>query len=194
MMDRIVNRIKAEAASQAAAFGRPRFGIVTSYKPGLAKVQLQPEGTLTGWLPVCSTSVGAGWGLHVPLKGGEQVLVLPQDGNAEHGVIVGRVFSDKMQPPDATGQDLILQSSGGAIIKLSTDGHITVIDASGSTLSFTNDNHVSLTTKNFTFNGESFTVNASIGVTIQTPDVAISQQVHIGTGPLKVNNVTVIVP
>lgn len=188
-MDRLLSAQRGLAASQAASRGQPRMAIVTSYNPndGTAKVTIQPEGTQTGWLPVLSQSVGSGWGIHVPLKTGEQVMVLTHEGSADDGVVVGRCFSDKMQPPGVTGSDIFLKSSTGAIINLLTNGHISISDDSGSNITFGNNGSITVTCQNFA-------VNASTGVTIQTPDVAISQQVHIGTGPLRVNNVIVVVP
>lgn len=188
-MDQLINAQKSLAARQAALFGQPRMGIVTSYNPndGTAKVLIQPEGTMTGWLPVLSQSVGAGWGMHVPFKGGEQVMVLPHEGDTDNGVIVGRVFDDKNRPPSPAGSDIYIKSSGGAVVNLLTNGNVVISDASGSSITFGNNG-------NITVNCQTYTVNASTGVTVQTPDVAISNQVHIGTGPLKVNNVTVIVP
>jgi phage baseplate assembly protein V len=195
-MDRLLNAQKRLAARQAGANGQPRIGTVTSYNPndGTAKVLIQPEGTQTGWLPVLSQSVGAGWGIHVPLKTGEQVLVLPHEGDAENGIIVGRAFSNAMQPPGSAGSDIVLKSSGGAIINLLTNGNIMVSDASGSTITFSNNGSVTLACNNFTFNGQNFTVNASTNVTIETPVTDISTEVLIGTGPLKVNNIMVTVP
>ena len=146
-MDRITNAIKAIAMQQAASFGQPRFGIVSSYNPadGTARVLLQPEGILTGWLPVLSQAVGSGWGLHCPFNGGEQVLVLPQDGDAEHGVIVGRAWSDNSRPPPGGPGEMILTHASGSSVKLTGDGKVSVQDGSGTSLVFSNDGNVRLT-------------------------------------------------
>lgn len=195
MTDRIANWIKGQSEAAANRNGQPRLAIVTSYKPGYAKVTLQPENTLTGWLPVASASVGAGWGLHVPLKGGEQVVVISQDGHAAHGVIVGRIFSDKMQPPDATGQDIVLRSSAGASITLSTNGHIKLVDPAGATYELTNDGNMTMTAPNTVFvHCQSFNVQASVNVTLQTPFTNVSNELDVGVGPIKQNGVTVVVP
>ena len=67
-MDQLLNALKAQSAAQDATAGQPRFGVVSSVDPatGTARVQLQPEGVLTGWLPVLSPWVGAGWGIEPP--------------------------------------------------------------------------------------------------------------------------------
>src|SRR5579864_7698553 len=100
-MDRLINPLKGHAAGMDLGQGQPRFGIVESFDPNTyaARVSLQPEGVLSGWLPVLSAWIGAGWGLASPPSPGDQVLVLPQEGHAEHGVIVGAAFCDQARPP-----------------------------------------------------------------------------------------------
>lgn len=196
-MDRLLNAQKRVAARQAGTLGQPRFGIVTSYNQndGTAKVTIQPEGTQTGWLPVLSQSVGAGWGIHVPLKTGEQVLVLPHDGDADNGVIVGRCYSDKMLPPASAGSDIVVRSSNGAIITLSTNGHIKLVDAAGASYELTNDGNMTVSAPNTVFvHCQSFNVQASVGVTLQTPLTNISNELDVAIGPIKQNGVTVVVP
>lgn len=165
-MDRFINAIKGHAAAQAQTQGAPRFAVVTSYNAndGTAKVQIQPEGVQTGWLPVLSQSVGNGWGLHCPLSTGEQVLVLPQDGDAEHGVIVGRAWSDQMRPPAAAAGDMLLAHQTGAQVKLGADGTVRINDAAGAYIRLMNNGTIA--------------VNGVLSV----------------TGQIKVNNVTVTVP
>ena len=125
-MDDIVNWVKGMASVSASAFGQPRFGIVSSVNPndGSAKVTLQPENVLTGWLPVLAQWVGGGWGMYAPLMGGEQVLVLPQEGDGTSGVIVGRAWSDQMRPPAAQAGELWFVHNTGSYLKMLNDGTI----------------------------------------------------------------------
>ena len=53
-MERLLNVIKQYAGGLDQGGGQPRFGIVTSVNPAAAtaRVTLQPEGVLSGWLPV----------------------------------------------------------------------------------------------------------------------------------------------
>ena len=55
-MERFLNAMKGHSAGQDAAAGQCRFGTVASVVAGAAtaRVVLQPEGVLTGWLPVLS--------------------------------------------------------------------------------------------------------------------------------------------
>jgi hypothetical protein len=125
---RFLNSLKAQAGSLDLATGRPRFGTVVSVDPArhAAKVSLQPEGVTTGWLPVLSPWVGAGWGICVPPMNGQQVLVLPQDGEGEHGVIVGTAWSDVSATPGAPVGELWLVHQSGSFIKLVGNGTVQI--------------------------------------------------------------------
>jgi phage baseplate assembly protein V len=125
-MNRFLNVMKAHAAALDRSQGQPRFGTVTSVDPSrhVARVTLQPEGVLTGWLPVLSPWVGAGWGMASLPAPGMQVLVLPQEGDAEQGVIAGAAFSQATPPPAAPVGELWLVHQSGSSLKLTNDGTI----------------------------------------------------------------------
>jgi phage baseplate assembly protein gpV len=127
-MDRFLNAIKAHAAALDRAQGQPRFGVVISVDPTryAARVTLQPENVATGWLPVLSAWVGAGWGIACLPAVGDQVLVLAQEGDADNGIIVGCSFSDGARPPSAPPGELWLVHASGSAIKLENDGVVHV--------------------------------------------------------------------
>ena len=127
-MERLLNALKAQAASLDRALGQPRFGVVASVDPAryAARVSLQPEGVLTGWLPVLSAWTGAGWGAVCLPTPGDQVLVVPQEGDAEHGVIVGASYSDAARAPAAPVGELWLVHRSGAALHLCNDGTVQI--------------------------------------------------------------------
>jgi phage gp45-like len=127
-MERFLNIVKQHAGALDQAGGQPRFGTVTSVNPATAaaRVTLQPEGVLSGWLPVLSSWVGAGWGMWCPPAPGDQVMVVAQEGDAEHGVIIGRAFSRAQTPPATPVGELWLVHGCGSFIKLLNDGTIQV--------------------------------------------------------------------
>jgi phage baseplate assembly protein V len=127
-MERFLNALKAQAAALDRAQGQLRFGVVVSVDPAryAARVSLQPEGVLSGWLPVLSPWVGAGWGLACLPSPGDQVLVLPQEGEAEHGVVVGACWSDSARAPGAPPGEIWLVHQSGSFIKLLSDGTVQV--------------------------------------------------------------------
>lgn len=105
---------------------QPRFAIVTSVDPArpAVRVSLQPEGVITGWLPILSPWVGAGWGLSCPPTPGDQVFVLSQEGDADNGVVIGRAWSDSATTPAAPSGELWLTHKTGSFVKLQNDGTI----------------------------------------------------------------------
>jgi phage baseplate assembly protein gpV len=127
-MERFLNAIKTHADALVQTQGQPRFGTITSTDPatGTARVALQPEGVLSGWLPILYPWVGAGWGMVCPPAPGDQVLVLAQEGHAEHGIIVGRIFSSRVAPPAAPSGELWFVHSSGSYFKLQNDGTVQI--------------------------------------------------------------------
>lgn len=128
MIDRLSNAIKSHAANLDLSNGQIRFGTITSvnFNNSTARVTIQPDGVLSGWLPVLSQWVGNGWGMVCPPSPGDQVLLVPQEGDIEHGIIIGRSFSNKQQPPAAPIGEFWLVHQTGSFLKLCNDGTIRV--------------------------------------------------------------------
>ena len=59
-----------------------------------------------------------------PPSPGDQVLVLAQEGNAEHGIIIGRAFSNAHSAPATPVGELWMMHKSGSFIKLQNDGTI----------------------------------------------------------------------
>lgn len=112
----------------ASRIGQPRMGIVTSSnnRTASARVLLQPEGILTGWLPVLTHWAGNGWGMYAPLSPGDQVLIIAQEGDGEHGVIAGSLFSRAATPPAAEPGELVLFHKSGSSLRLVNSGRIVI--------------------------------------------------------------------
>jgi phage baseplate assembly protein V len=129
ILDQFWNAIKGRAAGLDGLSGVARFGLVSSFDPAAyaARVLMQPENVLSGWLPILSAWVGAGWGFAAPLTPGDQVLVISQEGSSEHGVIIGCVWSAVDQAPGAPAGEMWLQHQTGSFIKLHNDGSIAML-------------------------------------------------------------------
>lgn len=162
-MHALTNAMKIQAAGMDAQQGQPRFGIVSSVNSGpnggpyTAKVRMQPEDVLTGWLPVLSSMVGPGWGLVSPPYPGQQVFVIPDTGDHAHGVIVGATWSQPAgnptpQPPgSAAGAaapvlpgEFAIVSKPGSYIRGSNDGSI-LLKAGGASITLQSaDNSITM--------------------------------------------------
>lgn len=127
-MDHFWNLVKSHAAALDGLAGVARFGLVASFDPSAyaARVMIQPENVLSGWLPIVSPWVGAGWGMAAPLVPGAQVLVVAQEGDAEQGVIIGAVWSAVDTPIPAPAGELWLQHQTGSSLKLHNDGSVAI--------------------------------------------------------------------
>lgn len=128
MIGRLSNAIKSHAASLDKSTGQVKFGTVTSVdsRNATARVLIQPEGVLSGWLPVLSQWIGNGWGMVCTLNPGDQVLLVPQEGDIEQGVIIGRSFSDKKMPPVVPGGEFWLVHQSGCSLKICNDGTVRI--------------------------------------------------------------------
>jgi hypothetical protein len=128
MTDRLSNAIKSHAASLDQSTGQIKFGTITSVNPAnaTARALIQPDGVLSGWLPILSQWVGSGWGMVCPPNVGDQVLLVPQEGDIEQGIIIGRSFSNKQLPPQAPVGEFWLTHQSGSFLKLCNDGTIRV--------------------------------------------------------------------
>lgn len=127
-MNLLLNAVKGYAATLDQMQASPRLATVTSTDPETACVRVlhQPEGILSGWLPVLSSWIGDGWGV-VCLPGpGDQVLVLPHDGHSASGIVVGGLYSDKHKVPNAPLGELWLVHKNGCSLKLCNDGTVRV--------------------------------------------------------------------
>jgi hypothetical protein len=126
MNDFLVNTLKAHASGLDNAAGQVKFGTVTSvdFRTATARVNIQPDGVLSGWLPVLSQWVGNGWGMVCPPNPGDQVLLVPQQGDIEQGIIIGRAFSGSQMPPQCPADEFWLVHKTGSFLKLCNDGTI----------------------------------------------------------------------
>jgi len=122
------------SAAMDTGTGVARFGIVQNFNPTdfTAQVMFQPSGTVSGWLPVLSQWVGAGWGMVPWLQQNDQVLVVMDSGESGHGVIVGRAFSTVDPPPQiGAAGEFWLRHETGAMFGLKNDGTIQILASAG---------------------------------------------------------------
>jgi phage baseplate assembly protein gpV len=128
MSDDLENLVYRLVERWMAARYTERHGLVTSYDPKnhLAKVAFQPEGQESGWLPIETGHIGAGYGIAIGLQpggggqgqsgqsgvtnqtSGDQVIVRYQEGDFESGKIVQRVHSQVDTPPQAQSGEIIM--------------------------------------------------------------------------------------
>jgi len=148
-VDQFWNAVKAHAGGLDGLAGVVRFGLVSSFDPTAyaARVLMQPENVLSGWLPILSAWVGAGWGLAAPLTPGSQVLVVAQEGSSEQGVIVGCVWSAVDAAPGAPAGELWMQHQTWSAVDAAPGapaGELWMQHQTGSCVKLLNDGTISL--------------------------------------------------
>ncbi len=120
--------VKLHAATQAGALGQPRHALVTSVDAvsHAVKVTIQPEGLESGWIPDGAVAA-SGLRIACPAEIGTQVLVVPVEGDAEHPVVVARLFDVTLMPASspATGSpvqpgEIGIFLDGGNYVHLTT--------------------------------------------------------------------------
>lgn len=144
MAHRLVNALAMRSAAMDAQTGQHRWGTVQSVDPVryVAKVLLQPESVLTGWLPILSPWVGSGFGAVSPPVQGQQVGVIADNGDHEHGIIIGGTWSQSSaapQPPSTPGGANAAVKPGewaafaqnGNYVRLSADGSVLFVNQQG---------------------------------------------------------------
>lgn len=151
-MNALTEAMRYHAAALDATRPQPRFGTVQSVDPThhLAKVLVQPDSVLSGWLPILAMGAGSGWGVVCPPAIGAQVLLVPLDGDHENLAVLPGAWSIASMPPapailpgggaaPVRPGELAFVSSSGTYIRLNQDGSLTIVSNSNVTIQSAGD-------------------------------------------------------
>lgn len=136
MMRVIANAMRLQAQRALASVVSSRIGQIKSYDPSTftARVQLQPDSIMTGWLPVASPWIGNGWGLFAAPNIDDMVAVEYINGDLEAGTVVGRFWNLEDLPLPVPSGEFWLVHKKGASFKLKNDGSLTIDDGKGASV------------------------------------------------------------
>lgn len=131
-MRALLNAARREAAAVLGDVAQASTGIVTSYDPAkyAVRVTLQPQGILTGWIPLGSIWVGNGWGLYCPPTVGDLCEVDFLGGHIGAPVAGLRFYNDQDVPLSVTSGEFWLVHESGSFFKLKNDGTLSINVAS----------------------------------------------------------------
>lgn len=134
MMEDHLNVIRREAERVDVRSTSWAVGVIDSYDKAThsAKVKLQPEGVVSGLLPLNSLAIGKSFGIHVAPKVGDPVLVHFHEGDREAGLIMGRFFTDAHQPVGIEEGEYLLKHEKGQQVFFKKDGTFLIIGKDGS--------------------------------------------------------------
>ena len=166
-----VMRREAERILSVKTF--PRFGVIQNYDPNAykAKVLIQPENILSGWLPISSEYVGNGFGLFFAPAIGDTVLCQFADGDFGMGVIgSGKIFLPAMPPVACPSGQVMLVHSAGTYIKILASGELDMNVVGNLNLTVNGSASVNCPT---------VSIDASTSLTITSPTVTIDGNLAI---------------
>ena len=132
MMKELLNAQKGLAQQVSDSKASTRHGIVSSYDPNAyaVKVTLQPDGVVTGWLPLKSIWVGQEWGLFCPPSIGDAVEIDYQEGDRGVGSAGLRFFNDQDRPLPCPSGEFWMVHKSGSLLKFHNDGTVELTTAS----------------------------------------------------------------
>lgn len=125
-MRALLNAMAANAQQTSAGDSGTRQGIITAYDPDsyAVKVQLQPTGEETGWIPLSSPWVGNGWGLAAGPMIGAEVEVEFDSGLMGAGMAAGQFYNDEDRCPGPPSGEFWLVHISGSLLKFLNTGEV----------------------------------------------------------------------
>lgn len=124
---RVLLNVMAATARQATmGENGPLQGIITAYDPEAyaVKVQLQPTGEETGWIPLSSPWVGNGWGMAAGPMIGAVVEVEFDSGLPGAGMAAGQFYNDEDLCPGPPSGEFWLVHQSGSLLKFLNSGEV----------------------------------------------------------------------
>lgn len=172
-MREMLNAMRLQAIQAMGERATTRLGTVKSYDSGnyAVRVAIQPEGNLTGWIPLLSPWVGNGWGMFCPPSVGDLVEMQFQEADHDAALSCMRLFNDQTRPLAVPSGEFWLQHKSGAFVKLTNDGKLLVnsqleIDATAPTINIT-------ATGNVNINAATAAVTATASASVTAPSITL---------------------
>lgn len=126
MWDRIEQFVRQIVSGMLAQYGQHRYATVVGVNPDgshTVKVSFQPEGVLSGWLPMMTSQIGLA---HLPREG-DQVVVAPIEGSIASGIVIGAVHSDTQRAPlGKAGESWSVNQTKDSYVIIANDGNVTI--------------------------------------------------------------------
>ena len=144
-MQGLLNQMRRVASEVMSSRAVTRQGKVSSYDPAqhAVKVGLQPDGTLTDWIPLKSASVGNGFGIYAAPNVGDVIEVHFQEDDGGVPTAGLRFFHNDARPLPVPAGEIWIAHASGAMVKLTNDGKLTLLDGHGAVIALSGDGKIS---------------------------------------------------
>lgn len=121
----------ATAQQTNAGVSGTRQGVITAYDPAsyAVKVQLQPTGEETGWIPLSTPWAGNGWGMAAGPAIGAVVEVEFDSGLMGAGMAAGQFYNDSDRCPGPPSGEFWLVHVSGSVLKFLNSGDVVIRSA-----------------------------------------------------------------
>lgn len=130
-MRAFLNAMAATAQQTNAGVSGTRQGVITAYDPAsyAVKVQLQPTGEETGWIPLSTPWAGNGWGMAAGPATGAVVEVEFDSGLMGAGMAAGQFYNDSDRCPGPPSGEFWLVHVSGSVLKFLNSGDVLIRSA-----------------------------------------------------------------
>lgn len=134
MIEGELNFIRREIQRVLDRRTRETVGIVTSYDPQThaVKVSLQPEGQLTGWIPLRQSAASNGAGNHMAPNVGDFASIAFHEDDRDAATVTGFFFNHQSQPTEVQAGEWLYKHSSGSLLYFKADGSLQALDKAGS--------------------------------------------------------------
>ncbi|MCG7388744.1 phage baseplate assembly protein V [Pantoea sp. ACRSB] len=125
-MKALLNAMAATSRQATAGESGTRQGVITAYDPNTyaVKVQLQPTGEETGWIPLSTPWAGNGWGMAAGPMVGAVVEVEFDSGLMGAGMAAGQFYNDEDRCPGPPSGEFWLIHNSGSLLKFLNNGEV----------------------------------------------------------------------
>lgn len=179
-MESLVNAVVREVLRVVQRSTRETSGIVDSYDPEThaVKVKMQPEGYLSGWLPLRQGHAGNGYGSHMAPNINDHVSVAFHEDDRDAGTIIGAFFNDKSKPIKVDAGEYQHQTKFGSWFYFKKDGSFEVQDKAGASYKSDGNGVITITDKG----GNYLKLDGASTATLHAATIVLDGDVKLG-GP-----------
>lgn len=140
-MNQLNNLIAMRAQQAFAGFSGTRQGIITAYDPDeyAIKVEIQPTGEETGWIPLETPWAGSGWGFAAGPMMGAEVKIDFDSGTIGVGMGGGQFYNNEDRCPGPPSGELWIVHQSGSMLKFLNSGKVVIQDGAGTSINLNGD-------------------------------------------------------